>query len=81
MRPIAPPQEISGYVSISFSGNMAVIHTKPGYASILAYHIDGYNFPEILGTIAGDDTVMMVLTEQTTKGAVLRALRTIIPNI
>lgn len=81
MRPLSPPQEINGYVSINFSGNMAVIHTKPGYASILAYHIDGYNFPEILGTIAGDDTVMMVLTEQTTKGAVLRALRTIIPNI
>lgn len=81
MRPLTTSQEVSGYISIKFSGNMAVIHTKPSYAGTLAYHIDGYDFPEIIGTIAGDDTVMMVLAEHTTKGAVLKALRTIIPNI
>lgn len=81
MRPLAQQQDTNGYLSIKFSGNIAVIHTKPSYAGTLAYHIDGYDFPEILGTIAGDDTVMMVLAENTTKGAVLKALRTIIPNI
>lgn len=81
IRPITPPQEAVGFLSIKFSGNIAVIHTRPSYASTLAYHIDGYHFPEIIGTIAGDDTVMLVMAENTTKGAVLRALRTIIPNI
>ncbi|MBQ3187941.1 MAG: arginine repressor [Bacteroidaceae bacterium] len=81
MRPITPPQEVNGFLSIQFSGNIAVIRTRPSYASTLAYHIDAYNFPEIIGTIAGDDTVMMVLAEEATKGSTLRALRTIIPNI
>lgn len=81
IRPITPPQEAVGFLSIKFSGNIAVIHTRPSYASTLAYHIDGYHFPEIIGTIAGDDTVLLVMAENTTKGAVLRALRTIIPNI
>ena len=63
MRPITPPQEVNGFLSIQFSGNMAVIRTRPSYASTLAYHIDAYNFPEIIGTIAGDDTVMVVMRD------------------
>ncbi len=81
VRPVTTPQDASGFMSIKFSGNMAVIRTRPSYASTLAYHIDNHDFPEILGTIAGDDTVMLVIAEDATKGAVLRALRSIIPNI
>lgn len=81
VRPVTQPQDVNGYLSIKFSGNIAVIHTKPSYASTLAYHIDNYDFPEIIGTIAGDDTVMLIIAEEATKGAVLRALRSIIPNI
>ena len=66
---------------ILYTCNIAVIHTKPSYASTLAYHIDNYEFPEIIGTLAGDDTVMMIIAEDASRGAVLRALRTIIPNI
>ena len=81
VRAVTVPQEANGFISIKFSGNIAVIRTKPSYASTLAYHIDNYDFPEIIGTIAGDDTVMMVISENTTRAAVLRALRMIIPNI
>ena len=81
VRPLIQPQEANGYLSIKFSGNIAVIHTKPSYASTLAYHIDNYDFPEIIGTIAGDDTVMLIIAEEVSRGAVLRALRSIIPNI
>lgn len=81
MRPVTAQQEANGFVSIKFSGNIAVIRTKPSYAGTLAYHIDNYDFPEIIGTIAGDDTVMLIIAEETTRGAVLRALRNIIPNI
>lgn len=55
--------EISGFKSIKFSGNMAVIKTRPGYASSLAYDIDNQSFPQILGTVAGDDTIILVLRE------------------
>lgn len=52
-----------GFLSLNFSGNIAVIRTLPGYASSMAYHIDNQSNGEILGTIAGDDTIMLVLHE------------------
>ncbi len=81
VRPVTPGQQANGFVSIKFSGNIAVIRTKPSYAATLAYNIDNSNFPEILGTIAGDDTVMIVIAENVSRGMVLRALRNIIPDI
>lgn len=81
IHPITSLQEPNGFLSIRFSGNIAVIRTKPSYAGTLAYHIDNCDFPEIIGTIAGDDTVMLIIAEDTTKGAVLKVLRSIIPNI
>jgi transcriptional regulator of arginine metabolism len=81
VRVITPQQENNGFLSIKFSGNIAVIRTKPSYAGTLAYNIDNYDYPEIIGTIAGDDTVMLIIAEGITKGAVLKALRNIIPNI
>ena len=81
VRPVSQAQESTGFLSIKFSGNIAVIRTKPSYAGTLAYHIDNNDFPEILGTIAGDDTVMLIIAEDATRGAVLRVLRNVIPNI
>jgi transcriptional regulator of arginine metabolism len=60
---------------------MAVIKTRPGYASRLAYDIDVSNFEEILGTIAGDDTILLVLREASLRTDVLKALSLVIPNI
>ena len=81
MRSIKPLNEENGFISIKFSGNIAVIRTRPSYASTLAYHIDNCDFPEILGTLAGDDTVMLVMVENVSKSALIKVLRTIIPNI
>ncbi len=53
----------SGLISIKFSGNLAVIKTRIGYASGLAYDIDMYMSPNILGTIPGSDTILVVLKE------------------
>lgn len=52
-----------GFVSIDFSGNIAVIKTRNGYATGLAYDIDMSKSPLIMGTIAGADTVFVVLHE------------------
>lgn len=52
-----------GFISISFSGNMAVIKTRNGYAAGLAYDLDISNPPELLGTIAGTDTVFAVMKD------------------
>lgn len=71
----------NGVISLDFSGNMAVIKTRPGYASSVAYDIDNRDFDEILGTIAGDDTILLVLREGYTRNDVINALSLIIPNI
>lgn len=64
----------SGILSINFSGNMGVIHTRPGYASSVAYNIDNANIPEIMGTIAGDDTIFIVIREGSDHNAVIQAI-------
>ena len=69
----------SGFVSLHFSKNIAVIRTR--YASSMAYDIDNRECPAILGTIAGDDTIMMVLHEAASHEEVRVFLSQIIPNM
>ena len=71
----------SGFISLDFSGNFAVIKTRNGYASGLAYDIDMAGLDEILGTIAGANTVFAVLRDGTTHRRAARALSVIIPEI
>ena len=71
----------NGFMSIEFSGNIAVIKTRPGYASSLAYDIDNHNFHEIIGTIAGDDTIMLIIREGHSHHDVVHTLSNLIPNI
>ena len=54
---------VPGFISINFSGNMGIIRTRPGYASSIAWNIDNSDIPEILGTIAGDDTIFIVIKD------------------
>ncbi len=70
-----------GFLSLNFSGNMGVIKTRPGYASSIAYNIDNSDIPQILGTIAGDDTIFIVKKDGTPEEEVIEALREIIPNM
>ncbi len=70
-----------GFQSINFSGNMVVIKTRPGYASSIAYNIDNSDIPQILGTIAGDDTIFIVKKEGASEQEILRLLSHIIPDI
>ena len=71
----------SGYISVNISGQLAIVKTRPGYASALAYDIDNSDSPYILGSIAGDDTIFIALREGTSRGQVLEALSYVIPEI
>lgn len=76
-------QEISttGFHSIVFSGNLAIIKTLPAYSHTLADTIDKAAIPEILGTIAGNDTILLVLTENTSSEEVKKALAVFIHEL
>lgn len=73
--------QISGFLSINFSGNIGVIKTRPGYASSIAYNIDNSNSTNIIGTIAGDDTILFVIKEGVNTQDVINELGNVIPNI
>ena len=73
--------QVPGFLSINFSGNMGVIKTRPGYASSIAYNIDNNHIEEIIGTIAGDDTIFIVIKQGVTKEDVIDALREVVPNL
>ena len=73
--------QVPGFLSIHFSGNMGVIKTRPGYASSIAYNIDASNIPYILGTIAGDDTIFIVVREGVHQKDVVGALSSVMPEM
>lgn len=73
--------QVPGFRSINFSGNMGVIKTRPGYASSIAYNIDNSDIPQIIGTIAGDDTIFIVIRQGVTEQEVVKALNEVVPNM
>jgi len=67
--------------TIDFSGNNVVLHTRSGYASSLAYEIDERIPSVIIGTVAGEDTIIGVIKEGLTKKEVFDALASFIPTL
>ena len=54
-----------GFVSMDYAGNILVIRTFNGMAMAVAAAIDAMRYPELLGSIAGDDVVMCVVKSET----------------
>lgn len=69
----------NGFISLEFSNNIGVMLTRNGYASGIAYDIDMLNAPEIAGTIAGANTVFIVLREGVTHEKATEVLSMILP--
>ncbi|MBC8004338.1 MAG: ArgR family transcriptional regulator [Verrucomicrobia bacterium] len=70
-----------GFRDLQFSGNLAVIKTMPGYASSLAAVIDNAEPFEIIGTIAGDDTILLIMREGVTHSDLVNSLILIMPKL
>lgn len=51
------------FVSAESSGNLLVVRTMTGGAQAVGLAIDAEGWPEILGTVAGDDTILLVLRD------------------
>ena len=51
-------------ISINSAGNIVVIKTLPGLGSAAGYAVDAIRQPEMVGSIAGDDTVMIVMVDE-----------------
>ena len=71
----------SGILRIQFSANLGVIRTRPGLANAVAVLIDNHMVHSVLGTIAGDDTILLILREGSTPEVVLDGLTPLFPEI
>ncbi|MCB0978962.1 MAG: arginine repressor [Acidimicrobiales bacterium] len=53
-------------VEIVPSGNLVVLRTPPGHANVVGAALDRSGWSEVVGTVAGDDTIIVVAAEGTT---------------
>jgi len=51
-------------VEVSHSANIVVLRTPPGSAHVIGSAIDRAGLPDVLGTLAGDDTLLLICSEQ-----------------
>lgn len=54
---------LEGFLSMEFSGNMGVIRTVPAYSHAIASAIDAEDLAPVAGTLAGNDTILVVLRD------------------
>ena len=65
-------------ISITCAQNLIVVKTLTGNASAVAATIDSQEIPEILGTLAGDDTVLVVSTDNNSAQQVATSLHSLL---
>jgi transcriptional regulator of arginine metabolism len=57
---------------------LVVLHTPPGEANRVAVALDRLAWPDIVGSLAGDDTIFLAVRDKRAQGGVLRAVRKLI---
>lgn len=62
-------------VEVSSSGNLVVLGTPPGSAHVVASALDRAGLTDVIGTVAGDDTLLVVVDEAVGGAVVARRLR------
>lgn len=67
-----------GFVSMDYAGNILVIKTVSGMASAVGAAVDAIKLSEIIGSIAGDDTLMCVIRTEEDAVNIMNKLRKIV---
>ncbi len=80
-QPSTIPPSTREVVSVEFSGQNGVVKTQPGFAPAVAIRIDHHPCPAIMGTLAGDDTILLILRHGFGPQMVLDCLEKAIPEI
>jgi transcriptional regulator of arginine metabolism len=70
---------LNGFISIEFARDLAVIKTHPGYAQSIASAIDEMDAYEIMATIAGDDTILLIPRDDIAREDIRNALALLFP--
>jgi len=79
--PSSPRMPAESVLTVAFANNLCVLKTLPGFASSVAIYIDYSNLMEIVGTIAGDDNILIIPGENFKRRQLINALDSIFPGI
>jgi transcriptional regulator of arginine metabolism len=64
-----------GILSLDLAGEVLIVaHTEPGLASAAAVQIDGAAIPEIVGTLAGEDTIFIAVSDRQAQRTVIKRI-------
>jgi len=72
---------VEGFVSLESAQGLLVMKTLPGYANSIASALDTMKLVEIAGTIAGDDTILIIPRDGAKKESIQQQLEQVIPGI
>jgi len=72
---------MNGFLSLEFAQGLGLMKTLPGFASSIASAIDMMKIADIAGTIAGDDTILLIPRDGAKKEKVIRKLSGFIPGM
>lgn len=76
-----PATSLEGFISMEFSGNLAVVRTVPAFAQPISQVIDDLQLPSIISTIAGNDTILVVIRNGFTAKNVVQSLVQHFPDL
>ena len=72
---------IDSIVGVDYACNIAVLKTYPGMANAVAVGIDAMNMQQILGCVAGDDTIMIVSRDEECAKNIAARFRDLMKNV
>ena len=75
------PTDLNSAVSLEISQNLAVLKTLPGFANSVGAIIDDRKIETIVGTVAGNDTILIVIKENIKKKEFISSLAKEFTNI
>ena len=65
------------FANVDGVGELVVLHTVPGGAQPIASALDSERWADVLGTVGGDDTILLVCRSSAARDRVMRRLRTL----
>jgi transcriptional regulator of arginine metabolism len=69
---------LEGVLTVETAGDaLVILHTPPGEANRVAVALDRLAWPEVIGTIAGDDTIFVAVRDQAAQRRVIRLIRSL----
>lgn len=74
-------EPLRGALSVTLSNHIAVIKTEAGFANSVAVRIDKVKISEIVGTLAGNDTILVIFKDDLPKNSLLEVLTKYFPDI